>query len=190
MGKKPVIIKKKKLVDTETGEYIEMEYVESHDIEKDSNFHKIFLGNFINVLESTSEKAGKKLKVFCWVLKKLKRNTNMFCYTYRQIADQTHISYATVASAMEKLQEVDFLRKEGSGKYMANPEIIFWGTYQRRCRAIDDYAKLRKTTKKATAEKRLSDINRSIAKLEREAKRLQYSLDSQPQGDDMGLAVD
>lgn len=60
---------------------------------------------------------------------------------------------------------------------------------QRRCCAIDDYAKLRKTTKKETTEKRLSDINRSIAKLEREAKRLQYSLYSQPQGDDMGMPV-
>ena len=104
----------------------------------------------------------------------------LYC-TYRQIADSSHISYATVAAAMENLLEVDFLRKEGAGKYMANPEIIFWGTYQRRCRAISEYAKLGKTARKMSAEKRLSTIQRNIARLEREARLLQDSIDSRQQ---------
>ena len=181
MKKKTVITKKKKLYDEETGAYIEMDYIETHDMEKDSNFHKIFLDSFVNVLESTSEKAGKKLKVLCWILRKINRNSNMLYCTYRQIADSSHISYATVAAAMENLLEVDFLRKEGAGKYMANPEIIFWGTYQRRCRAINEYAKLGKTAKKMSAEKRLSTIQRNIARLEREARLLQDSIDSRQQ---------
>lgn len=182
MKKKTVVVtRKKKLYDEETGDYIEMDYVETHDTEKDSNFHKIFLDSFISVLESTSEKAGKKLKVLCWILRKINRNSNMLYCTYRQIADSSHISYATVAAAMENLLEADFLRRAGAGKYMANPEVIFWGTYQRRCRAVSEYAKLGKTGRKMTAEKRLSTIQRNIARLEREAKLLQDSIDEQQQ---------
>lgn len=168
MREKVTVMKQEDFINVETGETVRMDIVKTYDYKKDTDFHKIFLKNFIPVLEAVG---GRKEKVLCWILGHLSRN-NECRYTYRQIADASGASYATVAETMKMLQDADFLRKNGAGTYIVNPETIFWGSYKNRCIAIGKYEEAGRKDGMESAEKRLCDINRGIARLEREAKRI------------------
>ena len=114
-----------------TGEICELQAMETREPETDANFHKIFLHDFIRVLEQI---ASQKTMVFCWILEHL-TGDNRLLYTYRQIADSMGCSYATAANAMRMLQKEDILHRLADGYYMVNPDVIFKGSYQKRCMA-------------------------------------------------------
>lgn len=173
MRKRNKVIGTTSYINRETGEIKEMQVVETDVYEKDSNFHKLFLQDFISALELV---ANQKTKLCYWIITNMNRD-NMLLYSYRQIADKTGISYGTVADTMKTLQEADFLRKHSSNCYIVNPGILFKGTYQRRSIALGKYYESEQGEKLASEEKRLQDIQKSIAKLQRQEKRIQKGLD-------------
>lgn len=142
--------------------------------EKDSGFYKIFLEDFT---ESLSSIANQKTKIFCWIIKNMKKNSNEFNFSYEKISKETKASYATVAETMETLQEKDFLRKRSSGSYIINPDIIFWGSYGRRVQAYKAYHELEMKKDKNSEQKQLEKTNREIRKLQARAERLQKNID-------------
>lgn len=159
-------------VDGSTGEIKEMQIMETEVYNKDSNFHKLFLNKFVSALELV---ANQKTKLCYWIITNMNRD-NMLLYSYRQIAAKTGISYGTVADTMKTLQGADFLRKHDSGYYIINPAIIFKGTYQRRSIALSKYYESQQGEKLSSEEKRLQEIQKSLAKLQRQEKRLREGL--------------
>lgn len=142
--------------------------------EKDSGFYKIFLEDFT---ESLSSIANQKTKIFCWIIKNMKKNSNEFNFSYTQISEKAEASYATVAETMETLQEKDFLRRRSSGSYIINPDIIFWGSYGRRVQAYKAYHELEVKKDTNSEQKQLEKTNREIRKLQARAERLQKNID-------------
>lgn len=156
-----------------TGELIEMSVMEVKEQEKDSNFHKIFLNDFIEKLDRVT---NQKTKLVFWILSNLTKD-NLLLYTYREIADKTGISYGTVADTMKHLLDADFLRKHSSGYYIINPNIIFKGTMQRRCIALNHYWKATAGDQIRADELRLKDISKKISRLKRQENLIREELD-------------
>ncbi len=167
------IIGTESYVNTNTGEIVNMQIMETDVAEKDTNFHKLFLGSFVSTLELIG---NQKTKLFCWIITNTTKD-NLLLYSYRQISDKTGISYRTVADTMKNLQDTDFLRKHSSGYYIINPNIIFKGSYQRRCIALKNYAEAEQGEKMLSEEKRLKDIEKSISKLQREEQKIRKKID-------------
>lgn len=172
MRKGNKVVGKTSYINEKTGEIKEMQLVETDVYEKDSNFHKLFLRDFISALELV---ANQKTKLCYWIITNMNRD-NLLLYSYRQIADKTRISYGTVVDTIKTLQGAYFLRRHSSGYYMVNPGILFKGTYQRRSIALGKYYESEQGERVASEEKRLQDIQKSIAKLQRQEKRIQKGL--------------
>ena len=173
MKKKIRVVGTERFVNPSTGEFKDMQIVETSEYEKDSNFHKLFLKDFVSALELV---ANQKTKLCYWIITNLTKD-NLLLYTYRQIADKTGISYATVAETMKILQDADFLRKHKSGYYMVNPGILYKGSYQRRCMALNTYHETAASDGLSTDEIRLQKISKDIARLQRQAKNIQKNMD-------------
>lgn len=173
MKKKTRIIGREQFINQTTGEAVDMQIVESYEAEKDGNFYKLFLKEFIAAL---SPVANQKTRLCYWIISNLTKE-NLLLYTYRQIADKTGISYATVADTMKTLQSADFIRKHETGYYMVNPGIIYKGSYQRRCHALSEYTNDAADRSISADEKRLTQINKDIARLQKKADNLQQYID-------------
>jgi len=131
-SKKQKFICSKVLIDPETGE----EYpVQLNSIEdRDFNFHKVWLQNFIMSMDSI---ANQKLKLAFWIIENLNKE-NMLVMTQRKIAEKTGISLRTVSKTMKLLCEPEedgilpFLQKINSGAYRVNPNVLFKGSHSNR----------------------------------------------------------
>lgn len=174
MRKKTKIIGTEEVIIKETGEKKKIIYQEVDEYEKDSNFYKVFLNNFSNAL---SVVANQKTKLVLWILENITKN-NLLLYTYRQISDETGISYATVAETMKTLQNADFMRKHSTSYYMINPDIIFKGKLNRRCFALDSYHLLPKPNDTLSVDKaRLHTVSKKMEKLEKRQKELSLRIE-------------
>lgn len=173
MKKSTRIVGREKYVNKGTGELVELDIVESVEYEKDINFYKIFLKKFDQVLDKIG---NQKIRLFIWILEHLSWD-NKLPYTFRQLSKETSISYAVVARTMKELQEIDFLRKHNTGMYIVNPDIIFRGTYQRRCRVAVEYDRLGRQHQMDSYEDALLSVQKNISRLKRKEKSIQKKID-------------
>ncbi len=102
---------------------------------------------------------------------------NKLPYTFRQLSKETGTSYAVVAKTMKNLQEIDFLRKHNTGTYIVNPDIIFRGTYQRRCRVAMEYDRLKRQHQMDSYEDDLVSVQKKIKRLQEKEKSIQQRID-------------
>ena len=118
----------KELVDPDTGEIYPMQINQIED--RDFNFHKLWLRNFIYGLENIT---NQRMAVAFWVIENLDEN-NLLIATQRRISKEMGISLSTVSYTMTALQEgsVPFLTQIQQGVYKVNPEIIFKGSHSKR----------------------------------------------------------
>ncbi|GJG92738.1 MULTISPECIES: replication/maintenance protein RepL [Bacillota] len=131
-NKKQKYVGSKILIDPETGEEypIQLNTIEDRDF----NFHKVWLQNFIMSMDSI---ANQKLKLAFWIIENLNKE-NMLVMTQRKIAEKTGISLRTVSKTMKLLCEPEeegilpFLQKINSGAYRVNPNVLFKGSYKNR----------------------------------------------------------
>lgn len=161
-----------KYLEVDTGKTITVDFVEYVEYQKDNNFHKLFLKNFT---ESLYGIFNKKTALCFWILSNITRD-NKLLYTYRQISQKTGYSYKTVADTMQTLLEQDFLCQLGHGHYMVNPNLIFWGSYQRRCIAIREYNQIKSDNLKNSDKLRLFALNKNIRQLEKQKEKLELNL--------------
>lgn len=139
---------------------------------KDMNFYKLFLMGFERVLKRIG---NKKTELFLWIIHNMTKD-NLLYYSFREISDKSGISYATVAQTMKELHEEDFLRRESSGIYIVNPDVIFKGTYQRRCMAWYRYCETDRNEQMSFNEKRLHNIQKTISSLQKQEERIKRDM--------------
>lgn len=147
-GKKQKYVGQKPLIDPETGEIIPAQIVTVE--ERDFNFHKIWLKNFINSLDSLT---NQKTKLAYFIIENLDKE-NKLVMTQRTLSEKSGISLATVTKAMKQLQEGDtpFLQKINSGAYRVNPEILWKGKYSSRMSILLDYKQTEQNNRSAKPE--------------------------------------
>ena len=119
-------------INASTGEV--QEFVVTDIEDRDFNFTKVWMRNFVNQLEIIG---NQKTKICFWIIDNLNKE-NEIAMTYRQIADATNTSLQTVAITMKELQNSDFLRKVGTA-YRVNPDIVFKGTRNARMGLLNQY---------------------------------------------------
>lgn len=158
--KTPHTTKKVKVVGTEryinasTGELQDMQVTDIE--ERDFNFHKVWMRNFISTLEIIG---NQKAKVCFWIIDNLNKE-NQLLYTYRGISDATGISLDTVTKTMKVLLDADFLRKGDVG-YIVNPDILYKGTRKGRMNILNQYYSQPKTP--MTLDEKIKNMQQSIS---------------------------
>lgn len=132
--KKLKVVGTQQFVNVSTGEVEDFQVTSIE--ERDFNFHKVWMKNFINTLEIVG---NQKSKLCFWIIDNLNKE-NQLCMTYRQIAEKTGISLDTVRVTMKLLLEADFLRRVNQGCYVVNPDIIFKGSRSGRLNVLNTYS--------------------------------------------------
>lgn len=158
--KKLKVVGTQQFVNVRTGE-IEDFQVTSVE-ERDFNFHKVWMKNFINTLEIVG---NQKSKLCFWIIDNLNRD-NQLCMTYRQIAEKTHISLDTVRVTMKLLLEADFLRRVNQGCYVVNPDIVFKGSRTGRLNVLNTYTDAEKhEASEVSVDDKIKSLQATIASL-------------------------
>jgi DNA-binding transcriptional regulator YhcF (GntR family) len=163
--------KKIKFVGTEqflnvsTGEIEDFQVIKVEN--RDFNFTKVWMKNF---LISLGLIGNKKMKVCFWIIDNLDKE-NKLIYTQRQIAEKSNVALNTVMKTMYVLQNSKFLKKQNSGCYIINPNVLFKGTRNNRLNAL--------TVFQATGvkEKKKSTIDDQIKSYQEAMNFLQEKLD-------------
>lgn len=169
-NKKVKIIGSQEYINAETGE-IEVMQVTSIE-ERDFNFTKIWMKNFIATLDLIG---NKKSKIAYWIIDNLNKE-NQITMTQRQIAEATGISYPVVNETMKCLMDANFIKQQNWGVYMINPDIVFKGTRTGRINVLNTYEDINKQKKRITEEEQLSNILTTISQLQIKAQNLQKSI--------------
>lgn len=164
MGKvKTRVIGTQQYVNVNTGELREMQVIESTEDNKDFNFHKLFMRDFIRAIDIVS---NKKTKICYWIIDNINKD-NQLLYSYRQISEITGISYSVVAKTVKALLDADFLRKHGK-VLIVNPDIIFKGSAIRRANILHTYSQAERGDEQADLQVRISNLQNTIAGLNKQ----------------------
>lgn len=121
-GIKTHYIGKRVVRDMETGEVIELEYVEkkvSHSLKR--GWRRVYMENFMELLSSLYS-AGRKIDVIEFILENL-NSENQLTLTQTQVIEKTGVSRPVVVETYKHLIEHDFMRKQGA-VYVVNPKYV------------------------------------------------------------------
>lgn len=125
--------KKRTLVDTQTGERIEVDQVTKLAYGQKA-FWKLYLMDFLRVLGIFE---NKQIDVLVYILENTFPATNQFIGTYRKIADGSGCSIDTVRRTITRLLQKSgdiepLLKKVQTGVYVVNPLIMYKGTEHKK----------------------------------------------------------
>ena len=132
--RKMKIVGKQAYIDQETGEMNEVQVIDIE--ERDANFHKIWLQDILNVLDSFG---NKKILVLTHLLKNMRNEDNSVSGSYREIAENCKVSLPTVNNVMRELLDSNVLKKVSSATYVFNPNLILRGSADKRKNLIIRY---------------------------------------------------
>jgi len=121
--KSQTIIGNQRYINADTGEILETTVIEK-EVERDFNFHKIWLSDLMSILNLIG---GKKLDILKYLLSEMRTQDNTISVTYRKIEEKLKTSQKTIAETMKILQEANFITKVQNGLYMVNPDVIVKG---------------------------------------------------------------
>lgn len=155
-------------INARTGEIEEMQVTSIED--RDFNFYKIWMRNFIATLDIVG---NQKTKLCFWLIDHLDRD-NKLIGTYRTIADKSGVGLDTVRITMKILLDADFMRKQQNGVYIVNPDVLYKGSRSGRMNVLNQY----NTAERAelTDEEKLSNLMDSITKLLQQAEVLKEKI--------------
>lgn len=161
-------------INAETGEIMDMQV--SNVEERDFNFHKVWMRNFISTLEVVG---NQKTKLSFWIIDHLDKE-NKLCMTYRQIAEKTGMSLDTVRLTMAILLDGNFLRRVNQGCYIVNPDIMYKGSRTGRLNVLTQFSQAERVkAEPMTKEEKIDNIRASIATLQTQLQRLQEEIDNE-----------
>ena len=120
--------KKKELMDTETGEIIQVDQITKR-VYGTKQFWKVYLMDFLMVLGIID---SKQLDVFIHIAQNTNPTDNMFVGTYSDISKAVNVSQGTIAKIMKKLQDNKFIRMRHRGVWYVNPNILMKGNDTKR----------------------------------------------------------
>ena len=168
--KKVKVIGTQLYIKATTGELEEMQVTSIEN--RDFNFTKVWMKNFIATLELVG---NQKSKVAFWIIDHINKE-NQLPMNYRQIAAESGVSYQTVALTMKILMNADFLRKINTC-YVVNPDIASKGTRNGRLNCLNQYQDAPKTElsiqdKMQNIQKSIEELQQQYAALEKEAAKL------------------
>jgi hypothetical protein len=147
--KTQTIVGTQRYINADTGEILETTVIEK-EVDRDFNFHKIWLNDLMSVLNLIG---GKKLDILKYLLSEMRTQDNTISVTYRQIEKELNTSQKTIAETMKILQEANFITKVQNGLYMVNPDVIVRGNGKKRDALMIKYveAKNEPTTTKTNS---------------------------------------
>ena len=121
-GIKTIYIGTRKLRDINTGEMVEMEYIEkkvSHNLKK--GWRRVYLESFMEILTELYA-SGRKIDVVEFILNNL-NSENQLTYTQSQVIKKTGIARQTVVDTYKHLIKMDFMKKIGA-VFVVNPKFV------------------------------------------------------------------
>lgn len=124
-----------KYIEESTGEIKEFTVIEKN-ITSDFNFHKIWLQDVLNILDSFG---NKKILVITHLLKIMRNEDNTFSGSYREIAEACEVSLPTVSLVMNELIDGDVIKKVATGTYQFNPSLVVKGGSEKRRNLLIKY---------------------------------------------------
>ena len=166
-SKKVKFLGTQSFINAATGEIVEMSVTDIE--ERDFNFTKIWMRNFIASLELVG---NQKTAVAFWVIDHLNKE-NQLIATLREMATEIGCSYQTVATTMKILQAADFLRRLHSGVYMVNPDILFKGGRNQRIALCTAYHSADYEQPEYSREEKIAMIKSSISDLRKKLRSLE-----------------
>lgn len=129
------VVGNQKYINPTTGE-IETFTIIEKNISKDFNWHKIWLQDVLNILDSFG---NKKILVLTYLLKIMRNEDNTISGSYREIAEKCGVSLPTVSMVMNELISTDIIRKVATGTYQFNPSLIVKGSGEKRTNLLVKY---------------------------------------------------
>jgi hypothetical protein len=133
--KSQTVVGTQQYIDAQTGEVLEFTVI-NKNIQNDYNFHKIWLQDVLNVLDSFG---NKKILVLTYLLKIMRNEDNTFNGTYREIANAIDVSPRTVNVVFTELIESNIIKKVSTATYRFNPDIIVKGKSEKRRNLLVQY---------------------------------------------------
>lgn len=165
--KKMKIVGTQQFINVKTGEVEDFQVTSIE--ERDFNFHKVWMKNFINTLDLVG---NQKTKLCFWIIDNLDKE-NQLCMTYRQISEKTNISLETVRITMKLLLEADFLRKINMGCYVVNPDILYKGSRSGRLNVLNTYTDIEKhEVSEMSVNDKIKSLQTTIASLTKALEKL------------------
>lgn len=101
----------------------------------DFGFHKVDARALFNAMMPLSQSS---LHVCFHILMHMKRD-NTISFVYADLEKKLCVAHATLSRAIQELMKADLIQKVHQGCYMVNPNLIFYGSSERRMRARDGY---------------------------------------------------
>lgn len=165
--KKLKVVGTQQFINVQTGEVEDFQVTSIE--ERDFNFHKVWMKNFINTLDLVG---NQKTKLCFWIIDNLDKE-NQLCMTYRQISEKTNISLETVRITMKLLLEADFLRKINMGCYVVNPDILYKGSRSGRLNVLNTYTDIEKhEVSEMSVNDKIKSLQTTIASLTKALEKL------------------
>jgi Firmicute plasmid replication protein (RepL) len=125
------------------------------EVYADHSFFKVFLADFARALEGFG---GKKMKLLFHILDNIDPSNNSFVGTYDDIQKDTGSSRPTVASVINFLKDIDFIRQRIPGMYMVSPKYLVKGDHSKRHALMIKYNHLDYTEKQAVERKQQMEM--------------------------------
>lgn len=177
--KKMKVVGTQQFINVQTGEVEDFQVTSIE--ERDFNFHKVWMKNFINTLDLVG---NQKTKLCFWIIDNLNKE-NQLCMTYRQISEKTNISLETVRITMKLLLEADFLRRVNTGCYVVNPDVLFRGSRSGRLNVLNTYTDVEKhEVSEMSLNDKIKSLQTTIASLTKALEKLVSEAASQSSDQD------
>jgi len=133
--KKQIVVGTQKFINAQTGEVEEFTVIQKN-ITRDYNFHKIWLQDLLNVLNSFG---NKKIKILSYLLHKMRNEDNTVTVTYEEMQKKLKVSKPTISVTMKELQEANVIKKIAPATYRFNPDLIIKGSVGKRQHLLIEY---------------------------------------------------
>lgn len=127
--------RQRELVDKDTGEVLRVEQT-TRLLYGTKSFWKCYLKELAAVMKSLS---SKQFNVFIYIIEHVRPSDNLFIGTYDKIIQDTGCCRQTVAMAMKKLQEYDFIKKVQNGVWIMNPDVLVKGNGNKQRMLLSSY---------------------------------------------------
>lgn len=105
------------------------------------HFWRVWLGDLLYALGLINN--SKQMDVVFHVMENTDTSSNLFIGTLQRVAEDTGISYKTVATIFKKMQDVDLITKQQNGLYKVNPSLLIKGDDHKKSRLVVEYEKLK-----------------------------------------------
>lgn len=135
--KTQMVVGNQSYVNSVTGEMEEFMVIQKN-VSKDFNFHKIWLEDLLNILNSMG---NKKVTILSHLLGIMKPSDNSVAFTMRSLSEDTKVSLPTCQSTINELLESNVIKRDRTVKqiYYFNPDLLVKGDSNKRRKLLIEY---------------------------------------------------